>query len=120
MSADGGLRGGAPARQEQVMGSRAPGRLASKVGVVTGASAGTGAAVAERAAAEGAAVVVGARIRIAGGRARFLATDVTVEAEVARLTRMALDAYGRLDSTFNNAGGVSAPGAVSALDAAGW
>jgi NAD(P)-dependent dehydrogenase (short-subunit alcohol dehydrogenase family) len=43
------------------MGSRAPGRLAAKVVVVTGASAGIGAAVAERVAAEGAAVVLGAR-----------------------------------------------------------
>jgi NAD(P)-dependent dehydrogenase (short-subunit alcohol dehydrogenase family) len=113
------------------MGSQGPGRLAAKVVVVTGASAGIGAAVAERVAAEGAAVVLGARgrergeavaarIRAAGGRARFLVTDVTVEAEVARLTQAALDAFGRLDGAFNNAGGVSAPGEVAALDAAGW
>src|SRR5262245_19743900 len=41
------------------MGSQGPGRLAAKVVVVTGASAGLGAAVAERVAAEGAAVVLG-------------------------------------------------------------
>jgi NAD(P)-dependent dehydrogenase (short-subunit alcohol dehydrogenase family) len=38
-------------------------RLESKVIVVTGGSSGIGLAVAERVAAEGAAVVVGARLR---------------------------------------------------------
>jgi NAD(P)-dependent dehydrogenase (short-subunit alcohol dehydrogenase family) len=77
------------------------GRLASKVVVVTGGSSGIGRAVAERAAAEGAAVVIGARraevgreaaagIRAGGGRALFVATDVTVEADVAELARAAL------------------------------
>jgi NAD(P)-dependent dehydrogenase (short-subunit alcohol dehydrogenase family) len=92
------------------------GRLASKVVVVTGGSSGIGRAVAERVAAEGAAVVIGARraevgreaaagIRAGGGRALFVATDVTVEADVAELARAAVREFGRLDGAFNNAGG---------------
>jgi NAD(P)-dependent dehydrogenase (short-subunit alcohol dehydrogenase family) len=75
-----------------------------------------GLAFARRAAAEGARVVVGARdkergdqtvaeIRSAGGTALFVPTDVTVEAEMARLVDTAVAEYGRLDGAFNNAGG---------------
>ncbi|MEV6274942.1 SDR family oxidoreductase [Nocardia sp. NPDC051832] len=100
-------------------------RFANKVVLITGASSGVGKAVALRVAAEGAAVVLGARgkdageqvageIRAAGGRALFVPTDVTVEADVARLTQAALTEYGRLDAAFNNAGAVLAYGPVSA------
>jgi NAD(P)-dependent dehydrogenase (short-subunit alcohol dehydrogenase family) len=106
-------------------------RLGSKVIVVTGGSSGIGRAVAERVASEGAAVVIGARrkdlgeevaagIRAAGGSALFVATDVTVETEVAGLVRTAVAELGRLDGAFNNAGGVGAFGAVQALDEAAW
>lgn len=106
-------------------------RLASKVIVVTGGSSGIGRAVAERVAAEGAAVVIGARrtdagervaagIRAAGGRARFVATDAAVEAEVAGLVGVALEEYGRLDGAFNNAGGVNATGPVQQIHEAAW
>jgi NAD(P)-dependent dehydrogenase (short-subunit alcohol dehydrogenase family) len=106
-------------------------RLASKVIVVTGGSSGIGRAVAERVASEGAAVVMGARrtgageqvaagIRAAGGRARFVATDVTVEAEVAGLVGVAVAEFGRLDGAFNNAGGVNASGPVQQLDEVAW
>jgi NAD(P)-dependent dehydrogenase (short-subunit alcohol dehydrogenase family) len=92
------------------------GRLESKVLVVTGGTQGMGLAFARRAAAEGARVVVGARdkergdqtvaeIRSAGGTALFVPTDVTVEAEMARLVDTAVAEYGRLDGAFNNAGG---------------
>jgi NAD(P)-dependent dehydrogenase (short-subunit alcohol dehydrogenase family) len=106
-------------------------RLASKVIVVTGGSSGIGRAVAERVAAEGATVVIGARrtdageqvaagIRAAGGRARFVATDATVEAEVAGLVGVAVEEFGRLDGAFNNAGGVNASGPVQQIHEAAW
>jgi NAD(P)-dependent dehydrogenase (short-subunit alcohol dehydrogenase family) len=106
-------------------------RLASKVIVVTGGSSGIGRAVAERVAAEGATVVIGARrtdageqvaagIRAAGGRARFVATDATVETEVAGLVGVAVEEFGRLDGAFNNAGGVNASGPVQQIHEAAW
>jgi len=77
------------------------GRLASKVVVVTSGGTGIGRAVAARAAADGAAVVIGGRrkdvgdraaaeLRESGGRALFVASDVTVEADVARLVETAV------------------------------
>jgi NAD(P)-dependent dehydrogenase (short-subunit alcohol dehydrogenase family) len=107
------------------------GCLASKVVVVTGGGTGIGRAVAGRMVAEGAAVVIGGRrkdvgeraaaeLRESGGRALFVATDVTVEADVARLVQTAVTEFGRLDGAFNNAGGVAATGPVHALTARDW
>ncbi|MCI2421731.1 glucose 1-dehydrogenase [Saccharopolyspora sp. K220] len=106
-------------------------RFQSKVVVVTGATSGIGEAVCQRLAAEGAAVVLGARskdvgeqlaadIRASGGRALFVPTDVTVESDVAALVRAAVDEYGRLDGAFNNAGAVNAFGPVQDIDDTGW
>jgi NAD(P)-dependent dehydrogenase (short-subunit alcohol dehydrogenase family) len=107
------------------------GRLASKVVVITGGGTGIGRAVAARAAAEGAAVVIAGRredvggraaaqLRESGGRALFVATDVTVEADVARLVEAAVTEFGRLDGAFNNAGGVTATGPAHATAAQDW
>lgn len=43
-------------------------------------------------------------VRDAGGEAVFVRTDVSREAEVARLVETAVRTYGRLDCAFNNAG----------------
>jgi NAD(P)-dependent dehydrogenase (short-subunit alcohol dehydrogenase family) len=89
--------------------------LAGKVAIVTGASRGIGAATARAFADAGAAVVLAARSRPeinalaaeisdAGAEATAVATDVTDPTAVQRLVQRALDAYGRLDVAFNDAG----------------
>ncbi len=90
-------------------------RLQDKVAVVTGAASGFGAGIARRFAAEGAAVVaadldeaagqeVVGEIAGAGGRATFVACDVTERDAVRRMVQTAVEAYGRLDVLINNAG----------------
>jgi NAD(P)-dependent dehydrogenase (short-subunit alcohol dehydrogenase family) len=107
------------------------GRLASKVVIVTGGATGIGRAVSGRIVADGGAVVIGGRrrdageraagqLRAAGGRALFVATDVTVERQVERLVAAAVAEFGRLDGAVNNAGGVNAAGPVEAVDDAAW
>lgn len=106
-------------------------RLESKVIAITGGNSGIGRAVAERVAAEGAAVVLAARrkdvgdevvagIRARGGTAVFVPTDVTVESEVARSVETAVREFGRLDGAFNNAGGVNSFGPVHETPAERW
>jgi NAD(P)-dependent dehydrogenase (short-subunit alcohol dehydrogenase family) len=106
-------------------------RFESKVIVVTGGSSGIGKAVARRIASEGGAVVIGARredlgeevtasIRAAGGQAIFLATDSTVEADVAELIQTAVTKFGQLDGAFNNVGGVNTLGVVQNIDKMAW
>ncbi|MEZ4217849.1 MAG: SDR family NAD(P)-dependent oxidoreductase [Myxococcota bacterium] len=100
-------------------------RFADKVVVVTGASSGIGAATARRLAREGAKLVLG-DVEVGGGErvaaetgARFRRTDVTDEAQVARLVEAAVDAHGRLDVLVNNAG-IMGAGTLPDLDADTW
>jgi NAD(P)-dependent dehydrogenase (short-subunit alcohol dehydrogenase family) len=83
--------------------------LKDRVAVVLGASAQTGSgwAIAERLAAEGAKVVVGAR-RVAnlerlaariGGKA--VACDLACEAQIIQLVKTAVDTHGKLDVAVN-------------------
>jgi len=96
-------------------------RLADKVAVVTGAGSGIGLATARRFAAEGARVVCADIDAEAGAKAAvevgglFVQVDVTSESEVVALYQRAVDEYGRLDITFNNAG-ISPPDDDSILD----
>jgi NADP-dependent 3-hydroxy acid dehydrogenase YdfG len=89
--------------------------LAGRVGVITGASAGIGAAAARALAAAGMTVVLGARraerlaavceqIRGSGGTADAVATDMRNEQQVERLIDTAVERHGRIDALVNNAG----------------
>src|SRR5215469_4207377 len=91
-------------------------KLDGQVAVVTGASKGIGAAIAEHLAAAGAAVVVnyasskaGAeavvqRIRQSGGKAVAVQADVSKPDDIRRLFAEAKEAFGKLDILVNNAG----------------
>lgn len=91
------------------------GRLAGKVAIVTGGSSGIGKAIALRYGAEGAMVVVTARrltlceqtvgqIKVRGGEAWAIQTDVSDEQQVERLIAETVKRYRRLDVLVNNAG----------------
>ena len=91
-------------------------KLKNKVAVVTGASKGIGASIAEYFAAEGAKVVVnyasskeGAEkvvkaITDNGGTAISVQADVSKEADIIRLFEETKNAFGSLDILVNNAG----------------
>lgn len=92
-----------------------PGRVEGKVALVTGGGSGIGRATALVFAREGAKVVVadvteaGGRetveqVTAAGGAATFVRADVSNPAEVEAMVNRAVEAYGRLDCAFNNAG----------------
>jgi 3-oxoacyl-[acyl-carrier protein] reductase len=90
--------------------------LSGRVAVVTGASKGIGASIAEHLAAEGASVVVNyassrsgadavvARITEKGGKAIPVQGDVSQPDDIQRLFSETKKAYGRLDILVNNAG----------------
>ncbi len=91
-------------------------RLEGKIAIVTGASKGIGAAIAEHMAAEGASVVVNYASSKAGadavvkritqkeGKAVAVQADVSKPEDIQRLFAEAKKAFGKLDILVNNAG----------------
>ena len=84
--------------------------------MITGASSGVGAALAEKLAAMGARVVVNysrseeaanaviSRISEAGGQALAIQADVSEESDCKRLVSATIEHFGQLDALVNNAG----------------
>ena len=101
------------------------GQLDGKVAVVTGGASGIGEATVRRFVNEGARVVVadlqdgpgGELVDELGDAARFVHTDVAVEADIAAMIATAVDEFGRLDVLYNNAGFVGATGPLETTTA---
>ncbi|PIR27131.1 short-chain dehydrogenase, partial [Candidatus Berkelbacteria bacterium CG11_big_fil_rev_8_21_14_0_20_42_15] len=105
-------------------------RLEGKVAIITGAGSGIGKASAKLFAKEGAKVVVadwseeGGRqtveeIKSAGGEAIFIKTDVSKAADIDAMVLKCLEAFGKLDILYNNAG-VAPMGKIENFSEADW
>ncbi|MFN5725861.1 MAG: SDR family NAD(P)-dependent oxidoreductase, partial [Pseudanabaena sp.] len=90
-------------------------KLEGKVSIITGASAGIGAATAIALAEEGAYVAIAARradklnevaqkIEASGGKVLQVVTDITDEVQVQNLIAKTKETFGRIDILVNNAG----------------
>ncbi len=105
--------------------------LEGSVAIITGGNSGIGRATALRFAEEGARVVIAARreaqgrevlgeIKRAGGEAIFVRTDVSRPADVEAMVARAVEAYGRIDCAFNNAGVATGHGLVHETKVEDW
>ncbi len=90
-------------------------KLKNKTIILTGASRGLGAAMAEECAREGAQVVITAptraelepvtqNIRAAGGRVEPVQADMVRPPDLEALVAKTLEVFGRIDGLINNAG----------------
>jgi len=108
------------------------GRLDGRVAVITGGANGIGRATALRFLEEGARVVIAdvnernaasvleTVAPIHRDAIRFIRTDVAAERDVEAMMRCALDAFGRLDCVFNNAGIGGAFGPIAETRVEEW
>jgi len=105
-------------------------RLEGKVALISGGANGMGAEEVRLFAREGASVVIAdlledegkrveAEVNESGGKAAFVRTDVTVEADWERVVRQTVSRFGRLDILVNNAG-ISSGAFEDTLGTEGW
>lgn len=88
-------------------------QLINKAALITGAASGIGLAIAERLAAEGAAVVLvdrdargeeaAVKLRSQGKQAHFVQANLAEPADITRAVQFAVEQCGRLDIVVNNA-----------------
>lgn len=108
-------------------------RLAGRSAIITGASLGLGAAIAEQFAVEGAALMLCARnpAELEAGRARLAAAhpkariiaqpaDISRASDVDTLFAAAAAAFGRIDIVVNNAGVYGPMGPIETVDWDEW
>ena len=97
------------------------GRLAGKVALITGGTSGIGEASVELFIQEGCKVMIAGRnaakgaamVQALGANARFVAADVTREADIKAAIDATVEAFGRLDCLFSNAGGPTPGGPMT-------
>ncbi|MFN7616168.1 MAG: SDR family NAD(P)-dependent oxidoreductase, partial [Pseudanabaena sp.] len=105
-------------------------KLAGKVAIITGASAGIGAATAIALAEEGAYVAIAARrtdklnevaqkIEASGGKVLQVVTDITDEVQVQNLIAKTKETFGRIDILVNNAG-IAIAGQIANANTDDW
>lgn len=105
--------------------------LRDRVGLVTGASRGIGAATAEVLAERGARVALAARtggdldrvaggIKAAGGQALAVPCDILNQNQVEAMVKRVLDEWGRLDILVNNAGLGTPTQPVETISSSDW
>ena len=108
-------------------------RLQNRVAIITGGASGMGRSSVMRFLDEGAKVVIadfnvttGEETVVAateaghGESVRFIRTDVAQESDIEAMMQCALDAFGRLDIVFNNAGVGGAIGPLVETTVADW
>lgn len=99
------------------------GMIDGKVAIITGATSGIGTRTAELFVEEGASVVFTGRRRPEGEalaaklgkRGVFVLADATSEADWQRVVSRTIDAFGRVDCLFNNAGGPAQTGGIEGI-----
>ena len=105
--------------------------MKNKTVIITGAASGIGKAAAQLFASAGANVVISdihtlegeklaEEIGIAGGKASFFKTDVSVASEMEALIDFAVTTYGKLDIAVNNAGISGEQNPIADMSIEGW